>query len=223
KLTEQAEIRRELQEVLATESVKVQVSRVKKTLTVVISRNPGKQTNYAQILKTISAKLTDLRLQNIDKVKLLGKLQGKTVPEWQQILRMDRKARWKNQVLRLQRNEHFMKLSELGTHNFWLARFKEKEFWLDGLMFAFAWFIFGYRIIIWHPIIAVIIASVFIIVKRLVIKQNKLATNNLFSTVATLFLIVGFFGGNFWISDIFGLLLGCLFVALPIFYAREEI
>ena len=223
KLTEQAEIRRELQKVLANELVKVQVSRVKKTLTIVISINPGKQANYPQILRTISAKLTDLRLQNIDKVKILGKLQGKTVPEWQQILRMDRKARWKNQVLRLQRNEHFMKILELGTQNFWLARFKEKEFWLDALMFAFAWFIFGYRIIIWHPIMAAIIASVFITVKRLVIRQNKLATNNLFSTVATLFLIVGFFGGYFWISGIFGLLLGCLFVALPIFYVREEI
>ncbi|NES77124.1 MULTISPECIES: serine/threonine-protein kinase [unclassified Okeania] len=223
RLTEQAEIRRELQEVLATESVKVQVSRVKKTLTVVISRNSGKKANYAQILRTISGKLTDLRLQNIDKVKLLGKLQGKTVPEWQQVLRMDRKARWKNQILRLQKNEHFMKILQLGTQNFWWARFKEKEFWLDALMFAFAWFIFGYRIIIWHPIMAVIIASVFITVKHLVIKQNKLATNNLFTTVATVFLILGLLGGKLWISDIFGLLLGCLFVALPIFYAREEI
>ncbi|MGD1712369.1 hypothetical protein [Dapis sp. BLCC M172] len=89
-------------------------------------------------------------------------------------------------------------------------------------MFGLVGFIFGYRIIIWHPLIAVIIASAFMTVKHQVGKQNKLATNNLFATVATVFLIVGLLGLRFWIDDIFGLLLGCLFVALPIFYVREE-
>ncbi|MDJ0520348.1 MAG: serine/threonine-protein kinase [Trichodesmium sp. MO_231.B1] len=222
KLTPQAEIRRELQEVLALESLKVQVSRVKKTLTVVISRKSDKKVNYAQILKIISAKLTDMKLPNIDKVKLLGKAQGKTVPEWQQVLRIDRKARWKNKIVRLQKSQGFIKISQLGTQNFWLARFKERKFWLDTLMFALTWFIFGYQIIIWHPLIALIIASAFMTVKHQVGKQNKLATNNLFATVATIFLIVGLLGFRFWISDIFGLLLSCLFVALPIFYVREE-
>ncbi len=222
KLTPQAEIRRELQEVLALESVKVQVSRVKKTLTIVISRKSDKKVNYAQILKIISAKLTDLKLSNIDKVKLLGKAQGKTVPEWQQVLRINHQARWKNKIVRLQKTEHFMKLLQLGTQSFWLARFREREFWLDALMFALVWFIFGYQIIIWHPLIALIIASAFMTVKHQVGKQNKLAINNLFATVATVFLIVGLLGWRFWIYDIFGLLLGCLFVALPIFYVRED-
>ena len=221
KLTPQAEIRQELQEVLALESVKVQVSRVKKTLTVVISRKSDKKVNYAQILKIISAKLTALKLPNIDKVKLLGKAQGKTVPEWQQVLRIDRKARWKNKIVRLQKSQGFMKISQLGTQSFWLARFREREFWLDTLMFALTWFIFGYQIIIWHPLIALIIASAFITVKYQVGKQNKLATNNLLATVATVFLIVGLLGLRFWVYHIFGLLLGCLFVALPIFYVRE--
>ncbi len=223
KLTPQAEIRRELQEVLALESLKVQVSRVKKTLTVVISRKSDKKVNYAQILKIISAKLTDLKLPNIDKVKLLGKAQGKTVPEWQQILRVNHQARWKNKIVRLQKSQGFIKISQLGTQSFWLAIFREREFWLDALMFALTWFIFGDRIIIWHPLIALIIASAFMTVKHQVGKQNKLATNNLFATVATVFLMVGLLGWRFWIYDIFGLLLSCLFVALPIFYVREEI
>ncbi|MGD1712370.1 protein kinase domain-containing protein [Dapis sp. BLCC M172] len=126
KLTLQAEIRRELQEVLAFESVKVQVSRVKKTLTIVISRKSDKKVNYAQILKIISAKLTDLNLPNIDKVKLLGRAKDKTVPEWQKILRIDRKARWKNKIVRLQKTENFIKLSQLRTQSFWLARFRER-------------------------------------------------------------------------------------------------
>ena len=223
KLTQQAEIRQQLQSVLAAESIKVQVSRLKKKLTIVMSRDANNQVNYSQISKIIAAKLTDLRLNNIDRVKLLGKLQGKTVPEWQQILRINHKARWKNQIVRLKKDEHFNQLSQLITKNFWLARFQEREFWLDVLMFAFAWFIFADRIIIFYPLLAVIIASAFIFVKRQVSKQNRLATNNLFTTVATIFLIVGFLGHSFWISDIFGLLLGCLFVALPIFYVREEI
>ena len=61
KLTLQAEIRQELQEVLAFKSLKVQVSRVKKNLTIVISRKSDKKVNYTQILKIISAKLTDLK------------------------------------------------------------------------------------------------------------------------------------------------------------------
>ncbi len=153
---------------------------------------------------------------------MLGIAKGKTVPEWQQILRINRKARWKNKIVRLQKTENFIKLSQLGTQSFWLARFREREFWLDALMFALIVFIFGDRIIIWHPLIALIIASAFMTVKHQVGKQNKLATNNLFGTVATVFLIVGLLGWRFWISDIFGLLLGCLFVAIPIFYVREE-
>ncbi|MGB3511266.1 MAG: serine/threonine-protein kinase [Microcoleaceae cyanobacterium] len=223
KSTQNSEIRREIQAVLAAESVKIQVSRIKNKLTIVISRDAENKVNYNRISQLIAAKLTDLRLQNIDRVKLLGKVQGKTVPEWQQILRMDKKTRWKNEFVRLKKTEHFLKLSELATKDFWLARFQEREFWLDALMFGLAWFIFGYRIIIWHPQMALIIASAFIAVKRRMGKQNRLASNNLFGTVATIFLIVGLLGVRFWISDIFGLLLGCLFVALPIFYIREEI
>ena len=223
KLIPQIEIRQQLQKVLDFNSVKVQVSRVKNTLTVVISRKSNIKVNYAQILKIISAKLTDLKLPNIDKIKLFGKAQGKTVPEWQQILRINHQARWKNKILRLQKTEHFLKLSQLGTHSFWLARFREREFWLDALMFALIWFIFSCQIIIWHPLIALIIASVFITVKHQIGKQNKLATNNLLATVASIFLILGLLGWRFRIYDIFGLLLGCLFVALPIFYVREEI
>ncbi|MDJ0556673.1 MAG: serine/threonine-protein kinase [Microcoleaceae cyanobacterium MO_207.B10] len=223
KSTQHAEIRRKLQGVLANESVKVQVSRVKKKLTVVISREANNKVNYSRLSQIIAAKLTDLRLQNIDRVKLLGKVQGKTVPEWQQILRMDKKTRWKNEIIRFKKSEHFMKLSELGTRDFWLARFHEREFWLDVLMFAFACFIFGNKIVIWYPQMALIIASAFIFVKHRMSKKNRLATNNLFATVATIFLIVGLLGERFWLANDFGLLLGCLFVALPIFYVREEI
>ncbi|MGK7923217.1 MAG: protein kinase [Trichodesmium sp.] len=221
KLTQQAAIREKLQEVLTAESVKVQVSRVQKTLTIVVSRKFEDKVNYFQILKIISAKLTDLKLTNIDKVKLLGKVQGKTRPEWQKILRINHQARWKNRILRLRKTDNFLKISQLGTQDFWLARFREKEFWLDVLMFALTWFIFAYRLIIWHPLVAAIIASAFITVKRQTQKQNKLNTNNLFAMVATIFLILGLLGKIFWVYDIFGLLLGCLFVALPILYVKE--
>ena len=115
---------------------------------------------------------------------MFGKIQGKT--EWQQILRINHQARWENKIVKLLKTENFVKLSQLGTQSIWLARFREREFWLDALMFALIWFIFGYRIIIWHPLIALIIASGFMTVKHQVGKQNKLATNNLFATVATI-------------------------------------
>ncbi|MCL2924372.1 MAG: hypothetical protein MGF17_07035 [Trichodesmium sp. MAG_R04] len=80
-----------------------------------------------------------------------------------------------------------------------------------------------HQIIIWHPLIALIIASVFIKVKHQFGKQDKLATKNLLATVAGIFLIFSLLGWRFGIYDIFGLLLGCLFVAILIFDLIEEI
>ncbi|NEP44587.1 MAG: serine/threonine protein kinase, partial [Okeania sp. SIO2H7] len=217
-----AKIRAELQKALADYGVKVQVSQGKKQLTVVISRKEDNRVDRSELCQIIGAKLTELQLNNLEKVKLLVKVKGQTIPEWQQVLKIDKKARLKNNINRLKKHERAVKLSKLGTKDFWLAKCRDKDFWRDSLMFALVWFIFGYRVIVWHPIFSVAIASAFIWVKHQIAKDKILATNKLLGNVAVLFLILGILGGRIWVSGVFGLLLACLFVALPMFYVRDN-
>lgn len=217
-----AEIRAELQKALASFGIKVQVSQGKKQLTVVISRKEDNKVERSELSQIVCGKLTELQVNNVETVKLLVKVQGKTVPEWQQGFKIDKKARLKNHINRLKKHEKAVKLSKLTTKDFWLAKFGEKDFWQDSLMFALVWFIFAYRIIVWHPVFSLPIASAFIWVKYKVSRDKTLASNKLLGNVAVLFLILGILGGRIWASGVFGLLLACLFVALPMFYVRDN-
>ena len=217
-----AQIRTELQNALASLGVKVQVSQSKKQLSVVISRKKDNQIDYSELCQIVGRKLTELQVNNVKKVKLLVKVKGKTVPEWQRVLKIDKKARLKNQIQRLKKHEQAVKLSKVTTKDFWLAKFRDRDFWQDSLMFALVWFIFAYRVIVWHPVLSLPIASAFIWVKYQVSQEKTLANNKLLGNVAVLFLILGILGGRIWASGVFGLLLACLFVALPMFYVRDN-
>jgi serine/threonine protein kinase len=217
-----AKIRVELQKALASTGVKVQVSKGKKQLTIVISRKEDNKVNRSELSQIIGTKLTELQLKNVEKVKLLVKVKGKTVPEWQQAFKIDKTARLKNQINRLKKHEKAVKLSKVTTKDFWLAKFGEKDFWQDSLMLALVWFIFAYRVIVWHPVLSLPIASAFIWVKYQVSQDKTLDANKLLGNVAVLFLILGILGGRIWASGVFGLLLACLFVALPMFYVRDN-
>ncbi len=217
-----AKIRAELQKALGYTGVKVQVSQGKKQLTVVISRKENNKVDRSELSQIIGAKLTELQLKNVEKVKLLVKVKGKTVPEWQQGFKIDKKARLKNQINRLKKHEKAEKLSKVTTKDFWLAKFRKKDFWQDSLMFALVWFIFAYQVIVWHPVLSLPIASAFVWVKYKASRDKTLANNKLLGNVAVLFLILGILGGRIWASGVFGLLLACLFVALPLFYVRDN-
>lgn len=215
------EIRQELQKCLADHRVKIKVTWGKKQLTVVINRDEDNPIDYQNLSQLVASKLTQLQVSNLQKVKLLGKVKGKTVPEWQQVLKVNTKAKFINQINRIKKHEKVSSLSKFKTKDFWLARFQERDFWMDSLMFGLVWFIFGYRIVVWHPLLSILIASAFIWVKNKVSQDRLFARNNLLATVAVLFLLVGVVGGKILVTGIFGILLACLFVALPLFYVTD--
>lgn len=217
-----AKIRAELQKALDVYGVKVQVCQGNKQLTIIISRKQKEAFDRAQLCQIVGSKLTELQLKNVEKVKLVVRVKGNSVPEWQQVLKIDRKARLKNQINRFKKHEKAAKLSKVTTKDFWLAKSRDRDFWRDSLMFALVWFIFGYQVIVWHPVLSVPIASAFIWVKHQVSRDKIFASNKLLANVAVLFLILGVLDARIWVSGLFGLLLACVFVALPMFYVREN-
>ncbi len=217
-----AKIRAELQKALDVYGVKVQVCQGKKQLTIIISRKQKEAIARAELCQIVGRKLTELQLKNVEKVKLVVRVKGKREPEWQQVLKIDKKTRLKNQINRLKKHEKAAKLSKLTTKDFWLAKSKETDFWRDSLMFALVWFIFAYQAIVWHPVLSVPIASAFIWVKHQVSRDKIFASNKLLANLAALFFILGVLDARIWASGLFGLLCACVFVALPMFYVREK-
>ncbi|MDY6806920.1 MAG: serine/threonine-protein kinase [Cyanobacteriota bacterium] len=217
-----AKIRAELQKALDCYGVNVRVSKGKKQLTIIISRKQKESIPRAELCQIVGRKLTELQLKNVEKVKLVVKVKGKKIPEWQQVLKIDKKTRLKNQINRLKKHEKAAKLSKLTTKYFWLAKSKEIDFWRDSLMFALVWFIFAYQAVVWHPVLSVPIASAFIWVKHQVSRDKIFASNKLLANLAVLFFILGILDARILTSGLFGLLCACVFVALPMFYVRES-
>ncbi|MGE5659496.1 MAG: protein kinase domain-containing protein [Actinomycetota bacterium] len=220
---QQEKVQEALQEVLADYQVKIQVKEGKQRLTIVINREEGTVIYYPKLSQLITAKLTELQLKRITIVKLLGRVNNARVPEWQQVLRIDPKIQIRNKIVRLQNSGLMRQASQVKTRSFWLAKMRTKDFWVDLLMFAVLWFIFGTKIVIFHPGFSLLISSGFIGVKTIVAKNQEFDLNKLFFTVATLFMMVGLFNLNTLMTGAFGILLACLVVALPLFYVKEQV
>lgn len=218
----QGKIQQALQDTLTPYNVKIQVNKTKRKLTVVINRNEDCKIHYPHLSQIIATTLTDLQLNQISVVKLLGRVNNSPKPEWKQVLQIDTKIQFRNKIIRLQNNKLAGRFSQLKTREFWLSKFKSKDFWIDLLMFALMLFILGTQIIILKPWVGIIISSVFLYVKTQVAKNEQFKTNSLLATLAGIFLIMGI-GGNYsiFVSGPFGILLGCLFMALPLFYTTK--
>ncbi|HLO52220.1 MAG TPA: serine/threonine protein kinase, partial [Kamptonema sp.] len=203
-------------------NVKIQVNQAKHKLIIVINRNEGSKIHYPHLSQIIAATLTDLQLKEIVVVKLLGRVNNSRVPEWKQVLRLDTQIQFRNKIIRLQNNKLAWEISQLKTRNFWLSKLKTQDFWIDLLMFALSLFIFGSKIIILNPWVATIVSAGFILVKNQVARNKEFEINNLFATIAIMFLMVGTVVNNtIFVPGPFGILVGCLFMALPLFYAKE--
>lgn len=220
KQNRQAKIQQALQDVLAAYSVKIQVSQAKQKLTVVINRDEGAVIYYPHLSQIITAKLTELQLQKVVIVKLLGRVNNSRVPEWQQVFKIDPKNQFRNKLIRMQNS--VQQLSQIVTANFWLSRLTSQNFWKDVLMVAILWFIFGSKVIIFDPWFATLISSGFVGVKNIVAKNPNFDNQQLFSTLSTIFIIVGLFNLRAWLTGAFGIILACLVVALPLFYVKDD-
>ncbi|MEG3901356.1 serine/threonine-protein kinase [Microcoleus sp. B4-C5] len=220
---QQAEIQQALQEDLAPYNVTIQVSQAKQQLTIVINRTEDNPVYYPHLSQIIATRLTDLQLNKVAAVKLLGRVNNSRRPEWKQILQIDPKIQLRNKLLRLQHNQLLKKIASVTTQEFWLPKLKTQDFWIDALMFALVWFIFGSQIVIFNSWFALIVTSGFMTVKHQVSQNKEFANKNLFASLVVLFLMTGGMGNSRILNTgIFGILLGCLVVALPLFFVKEN-
>ncbi|WP_293337768.1 serine/threonine-protein kinase [Microcoleus sp. CAWBG58] len=220
---EQAEIQQALQEAIAPYNVTIQISQAKQKLNIVINRTEDNPVYYPHLSQIIATKLTALQLNKVAAIKLLGRVNNSRVPEWKEVLQIDPKIQLRNQIVRLQQHQLAKKIAPVATQEFWLPKLKTQEFWLDSLMFALVWFIFGSQIVIFNSWFALIVASGFMVVKHQVSQDKEFANKNLFASLVVLFLITGGMGNSRILNTgIFGILLGCLVVALPLFFVKEN-
>ncbi len=220
---QQAEIQQALQEDLAPYNVTIQVSQAKQQLNIVINRTEDNPVYYPHLSQIIATRLTDLELNKVAAVKLLGRVNNSRRPEWKQILQIDPKIQLRNKLVRLQHNQLLKKIAPVATQEFWLPKLKTQDFWIDALMFALVWFIFGSQIVIFNSWFALIVSSGFMAVKHQVSQNKEFANKNLFASLVVLFLMTGGMGNSRILNTgIFGILLGCLVVALPLFFVKEN-
>ncbi|MEG4244139.1 serine/threonine-protein kinase [Microcoleus sp. MON2_D6] len=220
---QKAEIQQALQEDLAPYNVTIQVSQAKQQLIIVINRTEDNPVYYPHLSQIIATRLTDLQLNKVAAVKLLGRVNNSRRPEWKQILQIDPKIKLRNKLLRLQHNQLLKKIASVTTQEFWLPKLKTQDFWIDALMFALVWFIFGSQIVIFNSWFALIVTSGFMTVKHQVSQNKEFANKNLFASLVVLFLMTGGMGNSRILNTgIFGILLGCLVVALPLFFVKEN-
>ena len=220
---EQAEIQEALQSAIAPYNVIIQVNQAKHKLNIVINRTPDNPVYYPHLAQIITTRLTDLQLNKVAAVKLLGRVNNSRVPEWKEVLQIDPKIQLRNKLVRLQHSELVKKIAPVATQQFWLPKLRTKDFWIDSLMFALVWFIFGSQIVIFNAVFALIISAAFMAVKHQVSKNKEFANNNLFATLVVLFLMAGNMGNSRILNTgVFGFLLACLVVASPLFYVKEN-
>jgi serine/threonine protein kinase len=220
---EQAEIQQALQDAIAPYNVIIQVNQTKQKLNIVINRTPDHPVYYPHLSEIITARLTDLQLNKVATVKLLGRVNNSRAPEWQQVSQIDAKIKLKNKIIRLQQAKLVQKLAPLTTKDFWLPKLRSQEFWIDSLMFALVWFIFGSQIVIFNSWCALIVASGFMAVKYQVSQNKQFANKKLFATIVVLFIMTGNLGNSRILNTgVFGFLLGCLVIALPLFFVKEN-
>ncbi|HAO13400.1 MAG TPA: serine/threonine protein kinase [Planktothrix sp. UBA8407] len=205
--------------------VQVQVNQTQRNqLTIVLNRDQYKEINYKKLVSVIGYELTNFQLNNIDKVKLLGRVNNRGVPEWESWLKVDKKTKFQNKIIRFKNNISLFKyqLSQLKSPQFWINQTKRREFWMDGLMMTMIVFIFADKIIILKPIIALLIAGGFLGVKHQVNRHHPLNVNQLFVTITALFLIFGWLDLRIWVQGYFGIILAGLFMSMPIFFSRNS-
>ncbi|MEG3979040.1 serine/threonine protein kinase, partial [Microcoleus sp. herbarium8] len=220
---QQAEIQQALQDAIAPYNVTIQVSQAKQKLNIVINRTEDNPIYYPHLSQIIATRLTDLQLNQITAIKLLGRVNNSRIPEWKEVLQIDPKIKLRNKIVRLHQNQLINKIAPVATQEFWLPKLKNTDFWIDSLMFALVWFIFGSQIVIFNSIFALIVASGFMTVKHQVSQNKEFANKNLFASLVLLFLITGGMGNSRILNTgIFGVLLGCLVVALPLFFVKEN-
>ncbi len=216
-------IQDKLQKVVENYPIKLQVNWLKQhQLIVVINRLENEPVNYQAIATVITQELTQLNIAAIHRVKILGRIQGQTVPEWKIVLKVGYKTQVKKKIQACQTHPLYQKVQQLQHKSFWVNKLQDREFILDSLMGLMIGFIFSLKIVIFHPIVGILIALGFIKIKQNAIQRGELAINQLFGTVATLFVVLGASSWKLIDQDFYSIILAGLLLSLPIFYTTTD-
>lgn len=214
-------IQKKLQNALNLYPVKIKVSWINKNqLTVVISRPEESPINYSRVARIIGLELTQLQLKGVRRVKVLGRVQNQSIPEWKKQLVLDQKIKLKNQLINLQKHSLYLQILTVTTPQYWLSKFRHKEFWLDVFMSLMIGFIFSQNIILISPLMAIGIAAAFLQVKHQIEQTSQVAVSILFGTITMLFILFGWLDLKLGSQGLFGIILAGLFIALPVFYSK---
>lgn len=209
----EAELEESIQEILEKYWVKGQVNLVKNQLTLVINREETTPVNYPFIVKEITDQIKKLSFKRIEKIKVFGRVENKTVPEWKYFCEL-KSAQPKVSDLIL------LKLAQYTTSKFWLAQLKNRKFWLDCLLLSLVGFVFTMRVVPLHPIVAILASMGFMAVKTVVKSDRNFQEDLLYQQVITFTLFLGFININLLIRGTFGFILAALLMAVPLFYIK---
>ncbi len=215
------EIQNQLQKALHSYNVKIKVSWIKKNqITVVISRPENSPVHYGKVARIIGLELTQLQLKGVQQVKVLGRVETESIPEWKRRLILNQKVKFKNQLIQFKKKPLYLQFLKLADQKYWISKFRQKEFWLDFFMSLMIVFIFSQNIILVSPLMAVGIAAAFLQVKHKIEQTSQVAVSILFGTITTLFIMFGWLDLKLGSQGLFGIILAGLFIAMPVFYSK---
>ncbi len=181
-------------------------------LTIILSRQADTPINYNYLLKEILTIVEKAKVPGVDKLKVYGLICDRPKPEWQHIQDLTANAVVVKSV--------DPKLIHPLTQDYWLYQVQQKQFWLDILSFSLISFVFGFRIVLWNPMIAILAATGFLWVKSLMQKDQDFQERKLAKDVILVTALLGFLGLRFTINDGFAILLACLLAAIPMLYVK---
>lgn len=201
-----------LREVLKQYWVSIKVHWGQNYLTIILSRQADTPINYSYLLREILTVVEKDRLPEIEQLKVYGLIADRPKPEWQHIQDLT-----SNAIVVKSANP---KPIDFTTQEYWLYQVQQKRFWLDALSFSLISFVFGFRIVLWNPFIAVLAATGFLWVKSLMQKDKDFQERKLSQEVILITALLGFLGLRFTIHDGFAIILACLLAAIPMLYVK---
>ncbi|MBW4679721.1 MAG: serine/threonine protein kinase [Microcoleus vaginatus WJT46-NPBG5] len=207
------EIQKVLQEALNPYDLKVQVSLAKAQLTIVINREEEHKVNYFEVSRVIQSQLNELQLKTLERVKVFGRINKQSVPEWQKVLK----------VTPLPEPLPIIPEKGLAKTNAkqWLEKLKKPAFWQDVLIFFTIAAIFNH-VVIFSPANSIVLAGCFMVVKNALNQAKEIKNEKLFQELVATLLVVSLFNIRWIVTGAIGILLTCLFVAVPFLYVKQN-
>ena len=208
-----AEIQKVLQDALNPYDLKVQVSLAKAQLTIVVNREEDHKVNYFEVSRVIQSQLNELQLKTLERVKVFGRINKQSVPEWQKVLKVTPLP----EPIPLDPEENLVQANPKQ----WLEKTQKPGFWQDVLIFFTIIAIF-HHVIIFSPQNSMVLAGCFIVVKNALNEAKKIKTDRLFQELVATLLVVNLFNIKLIVTNgVIGIFLACLFVGIPFLYINQ--